>query len=185
MDPPGLTGPGGIEIVLEAPGRRVAASRRVATGGTASLAPQGDNLRHMAQQPIELILARQLASGLVVPVLLVDERGDTVFFNEPAELLFGRRFDEIDLLPLERRTALLAPADADGRPLRVDRLPGMVAMHERRPFHATIQIQGIDGVLRPVETTAFPLESAGGNLEGAFVILWGADRGGGPATEGR
>ncbi len=137
----------------------------------------------MAQQPIELILARQLASGLVVPVLLVDGRGDAVFFNEPAELLFGRRFDEIDMLPLERRTSLLAPADAGGRPLTGDRLPGMVAMRERRPVHDTIQIHGSDGVLRPVETTAFPLESARGNLEGAFVILWSADRGGRPATE--
>jgi PAS domain-containing protein len=139
----------------------------------------------MAQHPIELILARQLASGLVVPVLLVDERGDTVYFNEPAELLFGRRFDEIDLLPLERRTSLLAPADVDGRPLSGDQLPGMMAMRERRPVHATIQIQGGDAAHRPVETTAFPLESAGGKLAGAFVILWSADRGGRPATEGR
>jgi PAS domain-containing protein len=126
----------------------------------------------MAQKPIELILARQLASGLVVPVLLVDQRGDTVFFNEPAELLFGRRFDEIDLLPLEGRTAALAPADIEGRPLDADQLPAVVAMRERRPVHATIQIHGPDGVLHPVETTAFPLESAGGTLEGAFVILW-------------
>jgi PAS domain-containing protein len=139
----------------------------------------------MAQQPIELILARQLASGLAVPVLLVDERGDTVFFNEPAELLFGHRFDEIDLLPFERRTSLLAPADAQGRPLAGDQLPGIVAMRERRPVHDTIQIHGSDGLLRLVETTAFPLESARGNLEGAFVILWSADGGGRSATGGR
>ncbi len=139
----------------------------------------------MAQQPIELILARQLASGLVVPVLLVDARGDTVFFNEPAELLFGRRFDEIDVLPLEGRTSLFAPVDAEGRPLTGDQLPGMVAMRERRPVHDSIQIHGSDGVLRPVETTAFPLESARGNLEGAFVVLWSADRGRRRATEDR
>jgi PAS domain-containing protein len=128
----------------------------------------------MAQQPIELILARQLASGLVVPVLLVDERGDTVFFNEPAELLFGRRFDEIDLLPLEGRKAALAPADTAGRPLDADQLPAVVAMRERRPVHATIQIHGPDGGLHPVETTVFPLEGADGKLEGAFVVLWRA-----------
>ena len=161
---------------------RGAGETRWCVGG---LAPAGDNRPHMTQQPIELILARQLASGLMVPVLLVDARGDTVFFNEPAEPLFGRRFDEIDLLPLDRRTSLLAPADADGRPLGADQLPGIVAMRERRPVHARIQIQGSDGQLRPVETTAFPLESAGGNLEGAFVILWSTERGGRSATGGR
>src|SRR4051794_35850271 len=50
---------------------------------------------------VELILARQLASGLTVPVLLVDARGDTLFYNEPAEVIFGRSFDEITALPFE------------------------------------------------------------------------------------
>ena len=50
----------------------------------------------MPQYEVELILARQLAGGLAVPVLLVDSRGDTVFFNEPAAVVFGRRFEEVD-----------------------------------------------------------------------------------------
>jgi PAS domain-containing protein len=58
---------------------------------------------------VELILARQLASGLAVPVLLVDARGDTLFYNEPAEAIFGRRFDAIDALPFEERAAMQAP----------------------------------------------------------------------------
>ena len=48
----------------------------------------------MAQQPIELILFRQLATTLAVPVFLVDERGDLVFLNEAAERLLGVRFDD-------------------------------------------------------------------------------------------
>ena len=71
--------------------------------------PAGD--RQVEQRPIELILARQLAAALAVPVLLMDGRGDTLFFNEPAELIIARRFDEIDELSFEQRAATLAPRD--------------------------------------------------------------------------
>lgn len=140
----------------------------------------------MAQHQVELILARQLASQLAVAVLLVDASGDTLFFNEPAELIFGRRFDEVDALPFERRTAILAPRHEDGRPMPVDQLPGMVAMRTRRPMHAAFHMHGLDGVLRPVSATAIPLESAGGHVLGAFVILWTNDEGSrsGPSTAG-
>jgi PAS domain-containing protein len=121
---------------------------------------------------VELILARQLASGLAVPVLLVDARGDTLFFNEPAEAIFGRRFDEIDALPFEERTAILAPRLGNGDRLPVDRLPGMIAMRERRPAHAEFHINGLDDVLRPVEATAIPIGSTGGQVLGAMVVLW-------------
>ena len=125
----------------------------------------------MAQHPVELILARQLASDLAVPVLIVDAHGDTLFFNEPAELIFGRRFDEIDALPFEERSAILAPRFEDGRPLPVEELPGMVAMRRRRPVHAVFHMHGLDGVLRPVEATAIPLQG-GKRLLGAFVVIW-------------
>lgn len=126
----------------------------------------------MPQRPVELILARQLASGLAVPVLLVDARGDTLFFNEPAEPIFGRRFDEMDELTFERRTEVLRPRDEKGVPLPIEDLPGMVAMRERQPTHAVFYIQSYDGERRPVEATAIPLESAGGRVLGAFIVLW-------------
>lgn len=126
----------------------------------------------MAQRPVELILARQLASCLAVPVLLVDANGDTLFFNEPAELIFARRFDEIEALGFRERTKILAPRRDDGGVLPAEDLPGMVAMRERRPAHAAFVVHGFDGVTRPVEATAIPLESAGGHLLGALVILW-------------
>jgi len=129
----------------------------------------------MAQYDVELILARQLAGGLAVPVLLVDDRGDTVFFNEPAEVLFGRRFDDVNALSFEERTSLLAPRYADGRPLPVTELPGMQAMRDGRPSHAAFHMHGFDGILRPVEATAIPLESARGHILGAFVVLWPQD----------
>ncbi|MFO7533987.1 MAG: hypothetical protein R6W93_16140 [Candidatus Limnocylindrales bacterium] len=43
----------------------------------------------MAQQPVELILVRHLASRLAVPVFVVDPSGDLVYFNEPAPAIPG------------------------------------------------------------------------------------------------
>lgn len=153
---PALAGAGGVG----------ATERRVASRG---------KIAFVAQRPIELILARQLASYLAVPVLLVDARGDTLFFNEPAELIFARRFDEIEALEFEERTAVLAPRGADDQPMAAHELPGMIAMRDRRPAHAALNIHGFDGVLRPVQATAVPLESAGGQVLGALVVLWSRD----------
>jgi hypothetical protein len=47
--------------------------------------------------PIQIILTRQLAGYLSVPLFLVDPKGDLLFYNEPAEALLGRRFDETGL----------------------------------------------------------------------------------------
>jgi PAS domain-containing protein len=126
----------------------------------------------MAQQDVELILARQLAGGLAVPILLINARGDWLFINEPAELLFGRRFDEIDAMPIENRTAILAPRYEDGTPMPAEGLPGMRALRERRPAHGALYIHGLDGEPRQIEATAIPLESAAGHLLGAFIVLW-------------
>ena len=39
----------------------------------------------MAQQPIELILLKQVASQLALPIFLVNPGGDLLYYNEPAE----------------------------------------------------------------------------------------------------
>jgi hypothetical protein len=44
-------------------------------------------------------LARQLAGYLSVPVFLVDPLGNLLFYNEPAEVILGRRFEETGAQP--------------------------------------------------------------------------------------
>ena len=54
----------------------------------------------MAQKAVELILMRQLASYLAVPIFLVDPDGNLLYYNEPAERLLGRRYDETGEMPV-------------------------------------------------------------------------------------
>jgi len=126
----------------------------------------------MAQRDVGLILMRQLASGLAVPTLIADESGDLLFFNEPAERLLGRRFDEMGDLHRGEFARAFAVRDEHGDPLPEDQIPLRVAMRELRAVHRRVVFRGFDGVDRKVEITAFPLLGAGGHLIGAVAMFW-------------
>ena len=79
----------------------------------------------MAQQSVEMILVRQLASYLFVPVIVVDTTGTVVFYNEPAERILGVRFEETGRIDPEETDRLIelsddpaAGPDDAGRPVR-------------------------------------------------------------------
>ncbi len=126
----------------------------------------------MPHRDVGLILMRQLASALAVPTLLVDETGDLLFYNEPAEVLLGERFDEMGDMPLERRRRVFAFRDEAGQPLPDDQPPLVVALRERRPVHRRVWLRGFDGVDRALEVTAFPLLGGGGHLIGGVAMFW-------------
>jgi len=126
----------------------------------------------MPQRDIGLILMRQLASGMAVPMLIADETGDLLFFNEPAEVLLGQRFDEVGDMPLDRRRRIFAFRDEQGNPVPDDQPPLVVALRERRPVHRRVWMRGFDGRDREIEVTAFPLEGGGGHLIGGVAMFW-------------
>lgn len=128
----------------------------------------------MPQRPIEVILTRQLASTLAMPVFLVDPNGTLVFYNEPAEAVLGMRFEETGEMPAAEWATLWRPYAADGAPLPAERLPLMIAVAERRPVHGDFWIEGLDGARRHIEATAFPLMRLTDEVLGAVVIFWEA-----------
>ena len=64
----------------------------------------------MSQKPVELILMRQLASSLAMPIFLVDAGGALAFYNEPAEALLGKRFDETGEMTVGEWASVWQPA---------------------------------------------------------------------------
>jgi PAS domain-containing protein len=126
----------------------------------------------MSQKPIELILMRQLASSLAMPIFLVDADGTLVFYNEPAELVLGMRFDETGEMPAVEWATLWEPTEIDGSPLAPERVPLMIAFAERKPAHVELRIRGLDGTRRRIGATAFPLIRPNDELIGAVVIFW-------------
>ena len=125
------------------------------------------------QQPVEMILARQLTGYLSVPVLLVDTAGTVIFYNEPAERILGVRFEETGRIDREEADRLVeltddpsaTPGDA-GRPLGI-------ALEERRPAYAQRwMLRRSDRVRLQIEVTAFPLIGQEGKLLGAVAMFW-------------
>jgi PAS domain-containing protein len=127
----------------------------------------------MAQQPIELILTRQLASYLATPMFLVGPEGELLFYNEPAEALLGYRFDEALEIPLEEwASAYQLFNTSTDEPLTTDEFPVVAALRERRPHHTSLLYQRPDGVRLPIVATSIPLIGGGGELLGAVAIFW-------------
>lgn len=124
----------------------------------------------MAQKPIEVILTRQLASMVALPVFLVGGDGTLVYYNEPAEAVLGRRFDETGEMPAAEWATAWQPTDAGGQPL--ERIPLTTALAERRPAHGEFWITGHDGMRRHIQATAIPLQRGTGEVLGAVVIFW-------------
>jgi PAS domain-containing protein len=126
----------------------------------------------MAQKAVELILMRQLASSLAMPILLFDPDGTLLFYNEPAEVISGRRFEETGEMRFEEWSRLVHVTDEDGTPVPFESRPLGIALRKRHAAHRKFWAQGADGVRRKVEATAFPLEGQGGRYLGAVLILW-------------
>src|SRR5688500_14423677 len=125
-----------------------------------------------SQKEIELILARQLASYLAMPIFIVDPRGNLIYYNEPAEAILGHRFEDTGVMTVEELSTLLQPTDENGQPLAPEALPLMVALTQHSPAHREMWIEGLDGVRRFIEVTAFPMDGQAERYLGALAIFW-------------
>jgi len=126
----------------------------------------------MSQKAVEIILTRQLASYLITPIFLVDPAGRLLFYNEPAEALMGRRYDETGEMPVEEWATMFAPRNDDGTALSTRELPLYIALRKHQPAHRAFCIRGTDGASRKIAVTALPLEGQGGRHLGAVAIVW-------------
>lgn len=130
----------------------------------------------MAQKEIEVILTRQLASYLAMPIIIIDSTGTLLFYNEPAEVILGMRFEETGELSTDEWGQTLVATDEQGTPLAPETRPLLIALTERRPTHCDMWLQGLDHVRRHIEVTAFPLIGQAGGHLGAVGIFWEVEK---------
>lgn len=122
--------------------------------------------------PVEIILARQLASYLSVPIFVVDPDGDLLFYNEPAERIVGTRFDETGKMAMEEWTTVFEPTDEDGVPIPPSELPLVATLETRQPALRSLFIRGLDGELRRITTVSVPLLAQGKRFVGGLAFFW-------------
>jgi PAS domain-containing protein len=124
----------------------------------------------LEEQPLELILARNLISIISIAALLVDSDGRIVFFNEAAAEIIGAPFEEIGVLEQEQWSARYGPFGTDGKPLTPDELPVTTAVRESRPAYGHFFVRAESGMLE-IETGALPLSGPAG-YHGAIIVFW-------------
>ena len=119
-----------------------------------------------------LIVAREFAAQLAVPVLVSDRDGRLVYFNEAAEEVIGQSFAEAGELPASEYASIFSVTDEEGRPLAPDELPGSIALQEHKPAHGMLNIVGLDDAPRTIEVTAIPLLARRDEPVGVMRIFW-------------
>lgn len=124
------------------------------------------------QQPIEVILMRELASHLATAIFVVDTAGNLEYYNEPAEAILGLRFDETGPMAVEEWATLFSPTDAQGAPLPPEGLPLVMALRDQKEAHGSFWIHGHDAADRFLTVTAIPLVGQQGALVGAVAFFW-------------
>jgi PAS domain-containing protein len=124
------------------------------------------------QKNLVLILAREFASKLATPMLVMDERGKLVYYNEPAEIILGRSFAEAGELPAESWAETFNVTRLDGSPIPLEEMPGGVALLKRREAHGALRITSLDGVPHRIEVTAFPLLDREDSPVGTVTLFW-------------
>ena len=119
-----------------------------------------------------LILAREFASNLSAPTLIVDDEGMLIFFNEAAEEIIQQKFTETGEIPFEEWSTKFDPRTLEAEPLPLERRPTGIALYERRAAHELMRITSADGVERDVAVTAFPLFAHADEFVGMVAIFW-------------
>jgi PAS domain-containing protein len=121
---------------------------------------------------IQMILARQLASSIATPILLVDDTNALIYYNEPAEAIFNQRFDETGEMAAAEWTSRFAAVDDDRNPIAPEDRPMGKALAECSPTSQRMWLRSWNGDWRHVQVTAFPLIGEKGLLFGAMSIFW-------------
>ena len=126
----------------------------------------------MAANQIEIILTRQLADSLSIPIFITDPEGNLIFYNEPAETLLGKRYDETGRMPVEEWSTMFKPVNEAGKPIPPEQLPLVKTLTNRRPAHGSFWIESLKGEKNKISVTAYPIIGRPDRFLGAVAIFW-------------
>ena len=126
----------------------------------------------MPRNPTEIIVLKQFAGCLAIPMLVIGPTGDLLYFNESAEPLLGLRFDEAGELDVEEWSRIIPTFDEFGGAFKPEERPLVRALTERRPLHRRLILQRFDGHSVRVEGTSIPLVASDDRLLGALAFFW-------------
>ena len=126
----------------------------------------------MPSYEIEIILNRQLADCLSIPVFITDTRGNLIFYNIPAEEVLGKRFEETGEMPVEEWSVIFKPIDEFNKPIHPEDLPLVKTLHDALPYHKTFWIKSLQGETEKIALTSYPIINRENKFLGAVAMFW-------------
>lgn len=126
----------------------------------------------MPAHEIEIILSRQLADCLTVPVFLVDPEGTLIFYNVPAEKILGKKYQDTGPMPIDDWGTSFFPHDEDGKDIPPEELPLVQTIQKQVPAHKTFWIKSLNGKSTKISVTSIPIIGRSNNFSGAMAIFW-------------
>ena len=129
----------------------------------------------MSAHEIEIILSRQLADCLTVPVFIVDPEGTLIFYNEPAEQILGQRFQDTGEMRVGDWGNDFHPHNKKGKTIPPEDLPLVQTLHSHEPAHKTFWIKSLEGKSFKISVTSIPIIGRSKEFAGALAIFWDND----------
>lgn len=122
-------------------------------------------------RPLELVMARQWVALLTSPVLLFDATGSLAFFNEAAQVIMGRSFNECGALKPAEWHAMFRIEDASGTLVPQGQSALDEALTADGARQLTLLLRGLDGQRRQVGLATFPIRGLDRSKVGVMALL--------------
>lgn len=122
--------------------------------------------------PIEIILNRQLADCLAIPVFITDTVGNLLFYNEPAEEILGKRYQDTGEMIVEEWSTIFLSKDENGKLLEPEELPLVKTLLNQLPYFKTFWIESLKGKSEKISVSSYPIIGRAGIFVGAVAIFW-------------
>ena len=107
-----------------------------------------------------------------MPIVIVDAQGALIYWNEPAELLLGIRFEETGEIPSSIWREQFSVRDDDGKHIGQHEWPLVIALTQHTPVSRTIWVGDPNGTWRHVTWTSVPFIAQGEEFLGVQSVFW-------------
>lgn len=121
---------------------------------------------------IEIILNRQIADCMAIPVFITDTEGNLLFYNEPAEEILGKRYEETGEMSVAEWGTVFKNKNDLGEPMPPEELPLVKTLTNQLPYHKTFWIESLQGKAERISVTSYPIIGRSGKFLGAVAIFW-------------
>ncbi len=126
----------------------------------------------MTAYDIEIILSRQLAETLSTAMFIIDTQGNLLFYNEPAEEILGKKFEDTGVMSVNEWGTIFKPMDDKGNSMNPEDLPLVKTLNNHLPAHGSFWIKSLKGIDYRISVNSFPLIGRGQRFLGAVAIFW-------------